>query len=329
MQITANLPDNPQLLEGMLEGLVNAAAAEIAAGLVPPYPEDAGVKYVEEKAGAEKWKLPHEVMSDGQGDCEDLASWECAGMRVTGEDPGARVRLIKTGPRKLHAVVMRSDGAISDVCARLMVQQSTESRHKHLGSICGDCDEGIDIGAVRVLSRDKNFVPPPRGAKGRTIPAQGKEGVRVDPMTGETLGPGSIRRTPPHLTDQGFGNAADPYAQTPYYPPGYLPPGWDPTSVWGMPGGTVNPYDYGSPYNYSMQPAYGYSPDYGGYDSPYGWMYQGESPLVSYEDLYGGASFGPMDGPFGSPGDALEGRGDALEVLQAALEELGVFDGAQ
>jgi len=58
MQMKANLPDSPLVLEAVLEGFVQAAAAEIAAGIVPPYPDDSGVKYIEEKSGDEKSPAP-------------------------------------------------------------------------------------------------------------------------------------------------------------------------------------------------------------------------------------------------------------------------------
>jgi len=117
MRITADLPDQGALLESVLEGFVLAAATEIAAGVVPPFPDGTGVKFVKE--GGEVWKLPHQTLRDVQGDCEDLAIWEAGGWRATGQDPGARVVLVRTGDRQLHAVVQLSGGQTSDPSLRL------------------------------------------------------------------------------------------------------------------------------------------------------------------------------------------------------------------
>lgn len=320
MQMNANLPDSPLILEAVLEGFVQAAAAEIAAGLVPPYPEPP-VRYVEESAGSEVWKLPHQVLADGQGDCEDLCFWEAAGMRVLGEDPTATVKLIKTGPKKLHAIVLRSDGSISDPSARLKALQGRESRHKLLGALPvmnamgaddlgGDWygptggwvdDEELELGGEpRVIARNgltpggKPWTKPVR-SPGRIFTPPKVAPVRVDMMTGETLNEQSLRRPPPSLAQFPTDAPPDPYGMSPYYPPGYnpwgygqYPPGYNNPMM-------SSPYAYGSPYGYQAQ--YGFSGDYWGTgdDSPYG-MVWGNGPLVTYSDLYGGG-MGPMLSP--------------------------------
>ena len=299
MQMTANLPDTPLVLEAVIEGFVQAAAAEIAAGVVPPYPELAGVKYVEEKTGQERWKLPHEVVADGQGDCEDLSFWEAAGMRVLGEDPAATVKLVKTGPKKLHAIVLRSDGSVSDPSARLKARQGTESRHKLVGSVgCVGCDDealDMELGAApRVIARNgvkPNGAPYRRPVRKDARPAPSASGTRTDLRTGEQLTEQSIRRLPPQAQDP---YAMDPYSQSPYYPPGYLPPGMTPYQQWPpFDYYMSSPYAYGSPYDQSQ--AYGYSEDYWGEGSPYGFVW-GDGPAVTYEDLYG-PSMGPLMSP--------------------------------
>jgi hypothetical protein len=40
--------------------------------------------------------------------------WTIAGLWVTGEDPGARFDVVKTGPRQLHAIIRRGDGTVED-----------------------------------------------------------------------------------------------------------------------------------------------------------------------------------------------------------------------
>jgi hypothetical protein len=119
VKATLNLPDNAAVVEAALEGLVQADIVLIRSGLVPPYPHDTNVIYQLEPPGEEDWKLAHNGIRDGWMDCEDIAAWVVAGDRVTGQDPGARVVLIKTGPNKLHAVVMHTGGGIEDPCVDL------------------------------------------------------------------------------------------------------------------------------------------------------------------------------------------------------------------
>lgn len=76
----------------------------------------AGVRYDRNDPG-ERWQTPSETAARGAGDCEDLASWRCAELRLGGES--CRVRVVRTGPRVLHAVVERQDGRIEDPSRRL------------------------------------------------------------------------------------------------------------------------------------------------------------------------------------------------------------------
>jgi len=127
MRIQATLPDHGILVEYILEGFVLAAAEIIASGVVPPFPQQTGVRYSEESAGSEVWKLPNQVMRDNVGDCEDLCIWEAAGMRVTGQDPGARCILVMTGARKVHCLVMLTDGRMSDPSLQISKRQKALS----------------------------------------------------------------------------------------------------------------------------------------------------------------------------------------------------------
>jgi len=106
------------LIEAALEGLVAANQVLIRHGIVPASPFDANVVYKLEPPGEEDWKLAWNVIRDGWGDCEDLNGWECAGIRET-SDPGARVRVVRTGVNKLHCIGQLSDGSYFDVCPAL------------------------------------------------------------------------------------------------------------------------------------------------------------------------------------------------------------------
>ncbi len=68
-----------------------------------------GVRYKPEPRGRERWLTPSVVMLKGHGDCEDLAAWRAAELRVTGIDPSARAIVVRTGDKRWHAVVQRED----------------------------------------------------------------------------------------------------------------------------------------------------------------------------------------------------------------------------
>lgn len=78
-----------------------------------------GVRYRREPPGREEWEPIPVVLTKGWGDCEDLASWRAAELRVTGEDPHARVHVYQSAPTTWHVVVRRGDGSIEDPSRKL------------------------------------------------------------------------------------------------------------------------------------------------------------------------------------------------------------------
>jgi hypothetical protein len=124
VRITSELPEQAQVLELLLEGFVLVNMLLIDSGVVPPFPHDVPkLRYQLEPVGEEDWKLAHNVLRDGWGDCEDLAMWVAAGLRWTGEDARARVRIVRIGPGKLHAVVERGSGEMEDPSLDLLRRQ--------------------------------------------------------------------------------------------------------------------------------------------------------------------------------------------------------------
>jgi hypothetical protein len=80
-----------------------------------------GVRY--EREDGEQWRSPLAILgSTRRADCEDLASWRVADLRVAGES-GARVEVVRTGPSTLHAVVRRANGEIEDPSRKLGMGQ--------------------------------------------------------------------------------------------------------------------------------------------------------------------------------------------------------------
>jgi hypothetical protein len=90
-------------------------------GIPPLY--QAGVRYQREdldaQMGMEFWLTIPEIMAQGWGDCEDLAAWRAAELRVSGEDQDARPELVAIRPGQWHVIVRRGDGAPEDPSAML------------------------------------------------------------------------------------------------------------------------------------------------------------------------------------------------------------------
>lgn len=72
-----------------------------------------GVVYAPELATEEWLPIPY-LLARGIGDCEDLAAWRAAELRVTGEDPDARAMAYRSRPNLWHTIVRRGDGTIED-----------------------------------------------------------------------------------------------------------------------------------------------------------------------------------------------------------------------
>lgn len=96
-----------------LEAVLNAYAAQFQRpqdeALPPLY--TSGIQYRRE--GVEHFQSPWETYQLGFGDCEDLAVYLVAERRRAG-DHGARVVIVRTGPRTLHAIIERGDGRRED-----------------------------------------------------------------------------------------------------------------------------------------------------------------------------------------------------------------------
>lgn len=120
MRIRLAIPDRlvtPEALEAALEATSLANEQAVLRGEVP-HAEDAirgGVKWKPEPfLDGEHFDLSHVVAARGWGDCDDLAPYLTGSLRASGEDPGARSRVYKTGPDRWHVVTETSDGQILD-----------------------------------------------------------------------------------------------------------------------------------------------------------------------------------------------------------------------
>jgi hypothetical protein len=97
VQITfelAGLP--PATLAAMLPPLLTNACAFLRQNPDTPRLYESGVRYQPEAWGHELWKDVPSTLRDGEGDCEDLASWLAAERRVR---DGLDARLLIRGRR--------------------------------------------------------------------------------------------------------------------------------------------------------------------------------------------------------------------------------------
>lgn len=121
MKIRLAIPDkdlNAHVVEAALEAVTRADEALIRSGRAPLWRDalKAGVKWQPEPKGQgmEHFDLADVVSKRGWGDCDDVAPYEAASLRVTGEDPAAYATVVRSGPGMWHAKVVRGDGRFSD-----------------------------------------------------------------------------------------------------------------------------------------------------------------------------------------------------------------------
>src|SRR5262245_53395466 len=105
------IPARAEAFSAALEGLTRLNESLMHRERVPPLYQ-AGVVYKDEPRDV--WRHALDVAGEKWGDCEDLAAYRAAELRVSGEDPGAAVTVYQSGPNRYHAVVGRGDGTMED-----------------------------------------------------------------------------------------------------------------------------------------------------------------------------------------------------------------------
>ena len=103
-------------VEAAAEGLTLVNVDQMRRRVFPPL-YSSGIRYKVESG--EHWQPAAALLAARRGDCEDLAAYRAAELRVSGQDPDAAVAIYKSRPRVYHAVVKRGDGTIEDPSLRL------------------------------------------------------------------------------------------------------------------------------------------------------------------------------------------------------------------
>jgi len=119
MRINVAIPEKnvkKPVLDAALEAVTRLNEDLIKSGASPTSHQllEAGAKWQPEPPGQEHFDHGALIAKRGNGDCDDWAPLHAATLRVTGEDPGAIAEVRKSGPKRWHATVTRSDGTEDD-----------------------------------------------------------------------------------------------------------------------------------------------------------------------------------------------------------------------
>lgn len=120
MRLRLAVPDSaitPEMLNHALEFTTLANQQLLAQGKAPLATDllRRGNKWKPERYGdGEHFDLLPTIGERGWGDCDDWAPGLAAELRHTGQDPGARATIRRTGASRWHALVETSDGRVLD-----------------------------------------------------------------------------------------------------------------------------------------------------------------------------------------------------------------------
>jgi hypothetical protein len=116
LSVSLEVPTSPGTYSAALEGLtgVNEILLRRNPSLPSLYGSGARWEIREQDPTDKRWRYAPEVAIEGWGDCQALSTYRAAELRVSGEDPQARVRVYPTGPDTFHAVVARGNGLVED-----------------------------------------------------------------------------------------------------------------------------------------------------------------------------------------------------------------------
>lgn len=118
MRVQVAIPEahvKAPVLDAALEATTRLNESLLQSGSVPTFKKAVGrIRWKPEPPGEECFDHAGIVMQRRVGDCDDLATWHAASLRHTGEDPGARAIVKRSGPKMWHAVVQRSNGTVDD-----------------------------------------------------------------------------------------------------------------------------------------------------------------------------------------------------------------------
>lgn len=166
MRVNVAIPEahvDAPVLDAALESVTRLNESMLERNEIPSFERGLkyGIRWKPEPPGAEHFDHAKTVLARKWGDCDDLAPWHAASLRHSGEDPGARAVVKKSGPKTWHAVVQRTDGSIDDPSRRAGMGQHRGVVGAVLPIMFGSGSYGVN-GAYIV--RPKLALRPVRGA---------------------------------------------------------------------------------------------------------------------------------------------------------------------
>lgn len=118
MRLNIAVPENrvtKPILDAALEATTRLNEEMIRKRDVPLFDSvKSRIQWKPEPKGDEHFDHAGLVLKRGWGDCDDQAPYAAASMRASGEDRGARAVVRRSGPKRWHAIVERSNGSIRD-----------------------------------------------------------------------------------------------------------------------------------------------------------------------------------------------------------------------
>lgn len=119
MRVNVAIPESQvsaPVLNAALESVTRLNESLLRSDQIPTFSDGLkeGIKWRPEPPGEEHFDHAGVVLRRKWGDCDDLAPWQAASLRHTGEDPDAVAVVKRSGPKRWHAIVKRGDGSIDD-----------------------------------------------------------------------------------------------------------------------------------------------------------------------------------------------------------------------
>lgn len=168
MDVRIAIPDrhvSEPVLNAGLEAVTRVNEALIKEGTAPTFSQlmKSGVKWAPEPPGQESFDHILKVAGRGWGDCDDLAPAQAASLRASGQDPGAKAVVYKSGPGRWHAIVQRGDGSLEDPSRTAGMRVRAGTRAAGIAPAVVGCMAGPSVdGAVRpfvaVRRDDKGYL---------------------------------------------------------------------------------------------------------------------------------------------------------------------------
>lgn len=136
----------PRDIDVALAATVVVNLHQMTARQLPPL-YASGVRYRRERClsvavpeSCERFLSAEQLLKERFGDCDDLAPYRAAELRVSGEDPRARAIVVRPG-LGYHAIVMRGDGSIEDPSQALGMPMSAAAHARLDAAVRARWDE--------------------------------------------------------------------------------------------------------------------------------------------------------------------------------------------